>query len=137
MTLELITATILPTGTITEVDQQTLVETKIVYQRVNPLLGNRGRRGDYAIQRRAHVIPFDPQTGPQLTRRSLFNAAIIAWQSMSPEERAAYEPLANLRHISAYNQFISEYMLNPPAQPGSIWDGGASTWDSGASAWPE
>lgn len=108
---------------------------KVTFQRVRKGLGNIRGFGSWDRQMRAHVIPTDPRTPDQVTRRSIMALAVKAWQAAAPEVRQTYAAAAKKRGITTYMQFISNFMLNyvPPAI--SEWDGGTTTWDDGTSEW--
>lgn len=81
--------------------------TKVVYQKVAPGKGNLPGTGDYAYQRRRHVIPADPRTPAQVARRATFAAAVTEWQAMTDDQRRAWRAAAAGLAISGYNLYIS------------------------------
>ena len=104
-------ASLLITGTLTECDgAQPPTCEKVVYQRVRRGLGNAGQVGAYDLQRRAHVIPADPMTAPQLARRSLFATAVAAWQALAPAERLAWRDIGAPRGLPGYHAFLSSFL---------------------------
>lgn len=57
----------------------------------------------------------DPETAAQLSRRSLFAAAVSAWQALSEAQKDVYrERASDTGGRSGYNIFISEYTPAPP-----------------------
>jgi hypothetical protein len=85
---------------------------KYVYQRVQPGLGNVASDPSKSLQLRAHTIPTDPQTAPQLARRAVFSNAVAAWQALSEAEKNSYAPEAAKRGLPAYQFFLSRYLRN-------------------------
>ncbi len=61
---------------------------------------------------RRYVVPCNPGTEKQRENRSLFTAAVKAWQSLPGEEKDRYNSIALRRKQSSngYNLFISQYM---------------------------
>ena len=49
-------------------------------------------------------------TDAQQARREKFAAAVAAWQSLTPEQKKAYNKKAVGKHMSGYNLYLSEYM---------------------------
>lgn len=96
---------------------------KIVFQRTHPDFGNLPRPGPMGMQRRAHVIPYDPKTPYQLALRARFAAATAAWQAADESIRETYRTAAcGLRH-TGFNEWVSEWcaahVLNPADYSGS------------------
>ncbi len=59
---------------------------------------------------RAHVVPANPHTEGQETRRSLFGAAVRRWQALEDDERGKWNARAAKMPCSGYNLFIRDYM---------------------------
>ncbi|MBP7586021.1 MAG: hypothetical protein KBA61_18400 [Spirochaetes bacterium] len=59
---------------------------------------------------RAHVVPANPRTEGQETRRSLFGAAVRRWQALEDDERGKWNARAAKMPCSGYNLFIRDYM---------------------------
>jgi hypothetical protein len=66
------------------------------------------RRGTQCV--RTHVIPRNPDTEAQRTVRRSFAGAVRSWQSITPEERYAYNRKARYLNMSGYNLYISKYL---------------------------
>ncbi len=49
------------------------------------------------LQRRRHVMPFDPRTMPQLRCRARWAAGVAAWQQLTNAEKEAWEIRADRR----------------------------------------
>jgi len=107
---ELQKISLLPTGSINEVDAITGNIVRVVYQRVNIDLGNRGVVGQYGLQRRRHVIPFDPKTNPQILQRSKMNLAVTAWQSLSIKDKKVWQEKGIEARLTGYQLYMSDHM---------------------------
>lgn len=101
---------ILPTGTLTEVDPTTGQTEKVVYQRTSDLAPNLPPINGRPMQRRRHVVPFNPKTPAQTTRRNKFADAVTAWQLLPLTEKVQYGRRASKQARTGYNLFISEYL---------------------------
>jgi len=81
---------------------------------------------DYAIYRRhptwhgiicikkRYVIPFDPKTPAQLTRRQKFADGVSYWQSLTAEAKAIYNLYKYPTRMSGYNRFLHYYLKDLP-----------------------
>lgn len=99
------------TGTITEPSPTPdAPPVKVVYQRVSKGLGNIPTAHPYDLQRRAHVIPADPQTPAQMAKRAAFAAAVASWHNATTEERETVRSIADKRRISLFNAWISTHL---------------------------
>ena len=103
---------LLPRGTIVQKREGDAVSLKWVYQRVKKGFGNIPTRHPYDLQLRRHVIPFDPLTAPQLTRRQVFANAVAAWQALSAPERQAWTEQGRRHALPGYQFFLSNYLKN-------------------------
>jgi hypothetical protein len=56
--------------------------------------------------------PSNPRTVLQQANRSVFADAVSSWQILTDEQKLAYNKNAVGKHMSGYNLFIREYMLN-------------------------
>jgi hypothetical protein len=83
---------------------------RYVVQRVRAGLGNVGADPTLQTQIRRHVIPLDPQTAPQLARRALFTAAVLAWHALPPADRAYWRDRGAKHGLPGFNAFISFYL---------------------------
>lgn len=81
-----------------------------VYQRVAPGQGNVATDPSGTLQDRAHVPHNLSNTPAQAARRSRFQAAALAWQTLDQNTKQEYNSRANARGITGYNLFISERM---------------------------
>ena len=108
---------------------------RYVFQRVRAGLGNITSEPARNMQLRAHVIPIDPKTPAQLSRRSLFAQAVLAWQSATPEQKAEAATAGVDARLPAYQWFVGDYIRHANPASGTTWDGGATTWDGGATTW--
>ncbi len=59
---------------------------------------------------RAHVIPRNPDTEAQRKVRRSFGDAVRTWQSMSLDDRHAFNRKARYLNMSGYNLYISNYI---------------------------
>jgi hypothetical protein len=82
---------------------------KKVAQRVGLGLGNVPGDPARRQQIRAHVIPLDPKTPAQLARRAHFAAAMAAWASLDPSQRAAWNADARPLKISGVNLYVRKF----------------------------
>lgn len=57
-------------------------------------------------------VPTNPQTVPQQANRSVFANAVSGWQSLTAEQKLAYNKSAVGKQMSGYNFYIKEFMLN-------------------------
>jgi len=74
------------------------------------------RRERDSTQLERYYAPFNPRTEDQQNNRSVFASAVSVWQSLSPEEKAAWKYYQDVRRqrpvMDGYNLFISKYMLS-------------------------
>jgi hypothetical protein len=59
------------------------------------------------LQLRAHVIPADPATAPQVARRATFAAAVSEWQSLSVEVKKLWNARGKAARLPGYQHFLS------------------------------
>ncbi len=59
---------------------------------------------------RMHVIPRNPDTEAQRRVRCAFRNAVLSWQSMTADEKYAFNRKARFMNMSGYNLYISQYM---------------------------
>lgn len=85
-----------------------------VYQRVGKGRGNINRPGHHDLQRRAHVIPTDYKTAPQVACRQRLAAATLAWQELPSEDKAAWKKKAKHRKVTGFNLFVRDYCRTHP-----------------------
>lgn len=102
-------------GTVTECEPMpSPVCEKVVYQGTAPGAGNISHGGQFDRQRRAYVIPTDPRTPAQVTRRSYFADAVASWQSLSPDAKDAWKQAGKSRNLPGYSAFLSAYLRGVP-----------------------
>ena len=83
-----------------------------VYQRTLPWFTHTSHAPEKMLQRRKHVIPFDPRTHLQLLNRARFAAAVAAWKSLTEEDRHAYNRSSAATHeqLEGLNVFIRRFI---------------------------
>jgi hypothetical protein len=86
---------------------------RTTFQKTGRGFGNISNGGKFDRQQRRHVIPADPKTPAQITRRVKLAAATNAWHSLTTPEKKAARMRGAARSITGFNQFISEYMKAP------------------------
>lgn len=107
----------LPLGTITQAKTEGAPLLKWVYQRVHPDYGNLPSPIAAGLQIRAHVIPYDPETPAQLSRRELFRLAVLDYQGLTQPERDALKQEAVPLNMTGFNLHISRFMTDPDNEP--------------------
>lgn len=55
---------------------------------------------------RRFAVPANPRTAPQVTARAIVKFLGAAWASLSPTSQATWEPGAESRKISAFNEYV-------------------------------
>lgn len=56
--------------------------------------------------------PTNPRTGPQQTWRQIYADSVVAWQSLTDEQKEIYNEIAKNKPYSGYNLFQKEYLLS-------------------------
>lgn len=84
---------------------------------------------------RAYVIPRDPRSPAQLSRRRVLAEAVAAYQADPAGARAIVATLPPNGAITIYQQFVGWYMGAYYVPPTGDWDAGATSWDGGATRW--
>lgn len=105
---------------------------KVVYQGTSPLFSNWQTGLKKPRMLRAHVIPFDPQTAPQIAQRSRLVNAAAAYVLADQTERNRAKPLADKNRWSLRIAYISLHMRENPPLAGTQWDAGSTNWLDGA-----
>jgi len=59
-------------------------------------------------------IPHDARSNAQLSWRHMYQKAVALWHALSPEEKAEWETLARLRHMTGFAWFISQCLKPNP-----------------------
>lgn len=112
---------------------------KYVVQRCAAGLGNVTGDKRLSTQLRAHVLPVNPRTAPQMRQRGKLAAAVIAWRALSTAEIDELRPRAVARSLPVYQFFIGEFCHTAVAQDFTAWrtewDGHKTEWDSGKTLW--
>lgn len=82
------------------------------------------RRERNYVQLEKYYVPSQPNTEKQVAVRGVFREAVVMWQSLSSEEKGAWNYYQDYRRqrpvMSGYNLFISKYILsggNPVIPP--------------------
>lgn len=101
---------ILPRGTVVQQREGDGTRLKWVYQRVKKGFGNILTRHPYDLQLRRHVVPFDPQTSAQLSRRQVFANAVAAWHALTPSEKDQWAEQGKPHALPGYHWFLSSYL---------------------------
>jgi len=60
--------------------------------------------------RERYYVPKNPRTENQMIPRNKFAAAVLAWQSLTDNEKSLYNEKARNLNKSGYNVYIAEYM---------------------------
>jgi len=89
-----------------------------VYQLTRGWINHYEHAKELMLQRRRHVMPFDPRTHLQLLCRCRFAAAVAGWHLLTTDEKREYNRQGNARfnRIEGLNvwirQFVREHELN-------------------------
>ena len=89
-----------------------------VYQLTRGWINHYEHAKELMLQRRRHVMPFDPRTHLQLLCRCRFAAAVAGWHLLTSDEKREYNRRGNARfnRIEGLNvwirQFVQEHELN-------------------------
>ena len=54
--------------------------------------------------------PYNPQTVAQQANRSKFSDGMLAWSSLSDDQKLSYKELGKIKKMNGSNVFMSEYM---------------------------
>lgn len=85
-----------------------------------------GRSGDIVLYNRKgrqcvrkYVVPANPDSEARRRCRNSMKDAVTAWQSVTAEEKAAYNRRANRskKNLTGYNLFVSEYIKQSGNRP--------------------
>lgn len=66
--------------------------------------------GKTHFRKMAFYWPRNPRTVPQQARRTLFAAGVSTWQTLTGDQKDAYNKLARPRSMSGFNFFMREYL---------------------------
>lgn len=83
-----------------------------VFQRTIPWISHYEHGTEKILQRRRHVVPFDPKTHLQLLNRARFAAAVRSWKLLTPADQAEYNRQGNAKHnrIEGLNLWIRRFI---------------------------
>ena len=70
----------------------------------------RPRKGGQIFVKMKFHYPHDPQTTAQITQRTKFANAILAWQALTSEEKNVYNAMQYPPRMTGFNRFIRLYM---------------------------
>ncbi len=59
-----------------------------------------------------YVVPNNPRTPLQQNNRQKFQAAMVAWTALPPDQKAIYEQRATGRDLTGKNLYVRAYMLD-------------------------
>lgn len=68
--------------------------------------------GETKYYREPFYIPSNPRTAAQQSQRMKYAAGIVAWQSLTDEQKNVYNQRALQKKFSGYNLFLKEYLLS-------------------------
>lgn len=72
----------------------------------------RHRWGKVIQEKMDFYVPTNPQLPDQQANRQKLTDAVVAWQALTPEQKAVYNKNAIGKGISGYNLFLSEHLLS-------------------------
>jgi len=83
-----------------------------VFQHVIPWISGTDHGTEKMVQRRRHVVPFDPRTHLQLLNRARFAAAVQGWKVLTTEQRTEYNRRGNRKKdpIEGLNVWIKDFI---------------------------
>ena len=83
-----------------------------VYQLTRGWINHYEHAKELMLQRRRHVMPFDPRTNLQLLCRCRFAAAVAGWHLLTTEDKRGYNRRGNARfnRIEGLNVWIREFI---------------------------
>jgi len=83
-----------------------------VFQHTIPWISGTEHGTEKMLQRRRHVMPFDPRTHLQLLCRARFAAAVRRWNTLTNDVKAEYNRRGNARsnRIEGLNMWIQEFI---------------------------
>jgi hypothetical protein len=59
---------------------------------------------------RAHFIPVQPGTQPQLDWWQIFRTGVQQWQALTPIQKTTYNQKAKRLHMSGFNLYMREWL---------------------------
>jgi len=83
-----------------------------VYQLTRGWINHFQHAAEKMLQRRRHVMPFDPRTHLQLLNRARFAAAVRRWNTLTNDVKAEYNRRGNAKsnRIEGLNLWIREFI---------------------------
>lgn len=125
-------------GTVLEpADENPAIDRRYTYQRTAPGLGNLRGTGKFDRQRRRCVIPHDPKTSAQLSRRYLMREAVAAWHAADSTARETARHTARRRRLNLFQAWCSDWINSHTAAPATVWDILPCIWDDAATVWDD
>ena len=70
----------------------------------------RSENGKSFYVRMPFMTPTNPKTATQQNWRQVFTDGVIAWQSLTNEQKQVYNKRASKLHMTGYNLFLKEYL---------------------------
>jgi hypothetical protein len=58
------------------------------------------------------MTPYNPRSTSQQANRQDLTDGVLAWQGLTPEQKAFYNIKAKGKGMSGYNLFLREYLLS-------------------------
>lgn len=102
----------------------------MAYTELNPVFTEfKGRLGNIVFYKRLgkqclriYVVPRNPDTESQRLNRHAFRDAVLAWKTMSREEKGIWNIKAMYagKPLRGYNLYISEYMKRNAVHAGTV-----------------
>ena len=96
------------------VNEETGEKAPYVLQRVQKGVGNIITPMKHDMQLRQRVIPYDPQTAPQLAGRARISAATATYQGLTPEDREVYKLRSRYKRFTGFNLFVRQFCQEHP-----------------------
>ena len=62
--------------------------------------------------REPYMTPYNPRSTSQQANRQDLTDGVLAWQGLTPEQKAFYNIKAKGKGMSGYNLFLREYLLS-------------------------
>jgi len=72
----------------------------------------RSEGGKQVIVKLPLYVPTNPQTEIQQANRQKITNGVIAWQSLTDEQKEVYNEKAKYKRYSGYNLYLREYLLS-------------------------
>ena len=85
---------------------------QVRHHRIGYLTLGEKETGELYVRRSKFYVPKNPNSEAQQSKRSIFTAGVLSWQSLSEDEKNIYRERAEGLEMSGFNLFLSEYLLN-------------------------